>query len=259
MNDYISKPIESRQIFTALSRWIDKDKPENTKISSTISFDAPDSRGNDNTGIPLPDSLPGIDIKAGLTRINGNRNLYVSLLREFKAEHGETIDKIKKALSHDNPEYAASLIHAVKGASGNIGANKAFHSAKALETGIRMDRRPSENLMKKFETDLAEVLASTTVIQEIALSGSSDTDQVESSGPLNIPELSFMLSKLKKLLEKNSFSAETYLHSILKHLDAESRIKARRLMNHVNNLEYSHAQTELVSFAETMNIPLENG
>jgi|GEM_PF-1402715 len=260
MNDYISKPIESKQIFSVLARWINIEKPSVSKISSEISVHQ--THHSDATAMiefDIPESLPGIDIKSGLSRINGNKKLYLSLLKEFHMEHGETIEKIKKALSHDNPEYAGALIHAVKGSSGNIGANKAYHSAKALEAGIHLDRHPSENLLKKFEADLSEVLESTVLIQDITADIShTETRHNLQVETLNITELGFMLSKLKKMLEKNSFAAETYLHSILKHLDPESRIKAKRLANHVNSLEYAHAKVELQSFAETMNIPIES-
>jgi polar amino acid transport system substrate-binding protein len=259
MNDYISKPIESKQIFSVLARWINTEKSSISKISSEISVHQPHlSESSTRVELDMPDSLPGIDITSGLLRVNGNKQLYISLLKEFHMEHFETIEKIKKALSHDNPEYAGALIHAVKGSSGNNGANKAYHSAKALEVGIHLDRRPSENLLKKFEADLSEVLESTVLIQDIVSETfHPETRQISTGEALNITELAFMLSKLKKMLEKNSFAAETYLHSILKHLDPEARTKAKRLANHVNCLEYAHAKVELLSFAETMNIPMD--
>jgi signal transduction histidine kinase/DNA-binding response OmpR family regulator/HPt (histidine-containing phosphotransfer) domain-containing protein len=171
MNDYISKPIESRQIFSVLSRWINIPSPAALKISSEIPLspvNEPEPPGGFD--IPLPDVLPGIDVKTGLTRINGNKFLYCSLLKEFQTEHHETMDRINKALSHDNPEYAAALIHSVKGASGNIGANKTYLSAKALESDLHLGSRPSDTLIKKFESDLSEVLKSTMLVHDIVSS-----------------------------------------------------------------------------------------
>ena len=258
MNDYISKPIESRQLYSILSRWIKPGKPVTSSIASEIALDvAQKPLGNEDIN-PLPQSLPGLDIENGLGRINGNTKLYHDLLREFHVEHAETLEKIRKAITHDNPEYAASLIHSIKGASGNIGAYKIYQSAKALEISIQQDKHLSENLLKKLESDLNEVLESTAVIQNLHQADLSAEPSTEPPfTPLALTELGFMLSKLKQLLEKNSFSAETYLLSIMKHLDPDMRLKTRKLMNHVSSLEYAHALIELMSFAETINIPLE--
>ncbi len=259
MNDYISKPIEGRQIFSVLSRWVShEDTPISAVASEILIRNSKAVESCDTSEIDLPATLPGIDITSGLVRINGNKTLYLSLLGEFRKEHGGAAEKIRKALSNDNPEYAASMLHSIKGASGNIGAHKLFHSSKALEAGLNTSRRPADSLIAQFESDLLEVLDSAQSVQHLT------QDEHRHSSLSNLPfealgitELSFMLSKLKKLLEKNSFAAETYLHSIMKHLDSESRVKARRLANHVNSLEYAHAKIELKSFADTLNIPLD--
>ena len=258
MNDYISKPIESRQIFSILSRWISLGPPSETGISTGIH---PDRHQKDpvvslSFHIELPDSLPGLDIQSGLNRINGNRYLYCSLLKEFLAENTDSMPRIRKALSHGNMEYAASLIHTIKGVSGNIGATRVFQSAKSLESGLQ-DGLLRENLLAKLENDLAEVMESARFVETVIASvGQVDTDQVSPSIPIDESELSFMFTALKKMLENNSFEAESQLQIILSHLSPEMRLRASHLASHISHLEFASATRELVSLAGSMNIDI---
>ncbi|MBU1168878.1 MAG: response regulator [Proteobacteria bacterium] len=259
MNDYISKPIESRQIYAALSRWITMDKNQLSHISSEIHISPAILPTPTVISTSLfPEDLAGIDITNGLNRIKGNKTLYRDLLKEFHLENKETAQRVRKALTHNNPEYALTLLHALKGSSGNIGADGIYQSAKALESEIHQNNQPSDATLNHFERALAEVLESTSCLTAVDTNKEQEQEPYSEKGPsLPSSELHFMLSKLKNLLDKNSFSAETYLQSIVTHLETHSRSTVKRLADHVNRLEYSHAKIELETLAKQMNIPLE--
>jgi hypothetical protein len=165
---------------------------------------------------------------------------------------------IRKSLNEGNREFAASILHMIKGTAGNIGANKLYNSAKALELGIKKSRTLSESLIMDFDTALVEVLEATNVFSSENPPPLVDpTPSPASNSTITRSEIGFMLSKLKRLLEKNSFSAESYLHSIIDHLEAPYNADARQVLNHINRLDYTHAKTELESLAEKMKIPME--
>lgn len=258
MNDYISKPIESRQIFSVLSRWITLDHPPETVISTDITQDLTQRKTNVSLSfhIELPATLPGLEIQSGLNRINGNRYLYYSLLKEFKTENADTLTRIRKALSHGNMEYASTLIHTIKGVAGNIGATRVFQSAKALE-GALQTGAPPENLLMQLGNDLAEVLESASFVETVIASvGQDKTENLTPSTPLDDSELCFMITTLKKMLENNSFEAESQLQTLLNHLAPDLRQRAELLAHHISNLEFNHARHELVALADSMNLDI---
>src|SRR5262249_13958153 len=90
------------------------------------------------------DELPainGLDTKDGLTRVAGNRKLYLKLLRMFVEEQGQALERIAAALAKEEASVAERLAHTLKGVAGNIGAKGVQMAAGSLEKAIR-DKLP---------------------------------------------------------------------------------------------------------------------
>jgi HPt (histidine-containing phosphotransfer) domain-containing protein len=88
---------------------------------------------------PEPDNLPsiaGLDTKDGLTRVAGNRKLYLKLLRQFAEQQGPAVGQITAALSNGDIALAERLAHTVKGVAGNLGAKPVQQIAAKVEKGI---------------------------------------------------------------------------------------------------------------------------
>ena len=81
MDDYITKPIDINELFSALVKWI---KPKDRKITDTdISekgFQSDEKRSEDDQ---LP-ALPGIDVESGLIRVGGNMKLYKKTVNKIQ-------------------------------------------------------------------------------------------------------------------------------------------------------------------------------
>lgn len=75
----------------------------------------------------------GINMAAGMSRVADNKALYMELLLRF-AKKGETvptdIHKLRMAAEYEQLEY---LAHGMKGASGNIGAERLYTIFSELE------------------------------------------------------------------------------------------------------------------------------
>jgi PAS domain S-box-containing protein len=257
MNDYISKPIESRQLYAALSRWISRKNKAVTRFSGELPLVPPSNEALlSAVDIAFSQSVPGLDINTGLGRVNGNKVLYLDLLREFYQDNRDMTERLRHALSHNNPEYAGQLLHGLKGASGNIGATTVYESIKKLESMLHADRHIPENPLNEFDAALNQVLeAATTIFSQIEKTDAEPNAHDKKTQPkLPASDLAHMLSRLNFLLEKNSFSAETYLQSIIVHLEPHAPQTVKRLKDHINRLEYTHAKTELAALATAMNI-----
>jgi two-component system sensor histidine kinase/response regulator len=76
-------------------------------------------------------------MKDGLSRVAGNRKLYLKLLRQFVEQQGPAIDQFSEALARGDIALAERLAHTLKGVAGNIGAKSTQAAAGALEKLVR--------------------------------------------------------------------------------------------------------------------------
>ena len=98
MNDHVTKPIDPDQLFATLQKWI-KPAAERAAVQKPPVLDAspePDQAVPDED--ELPESLPGFDLAAGLSRLMGNKRLYRKLLVDFGAKYTETAREIRDGI-----------------------------------------------------------------------------------------------------------------------------------------------------------------
>jgi len=153
MNDHISKPIDPDNLFETVGRFY---KPADSTPAA------------DRTAEPRPtlppagpaDVLPnvaGLDTQDGLTRVAGNRKLYLKILRQFADQQGAAPTQIAEALARNDPATAERLAHTVKGVAGNLGARPIQQAAGALEKLIA-SKTPAAELAPPLQ-ELASLLA----------------------------------------------------------------------------------------------------
>ncbi len=203
MNDYVSKPIDPVNLFSALARWI---KPGQRTIPDYLLDRTAELQ--ENEGLLLSE-MPGISVKSGLAKTGGNRKLYRKLLRKFRRNHADDAYDIKKALEMGDPETATRLAHTVKGVSGNIGAQDLHMAALDLEAGLGQDQTENiTGLLNAFSEALDLVLNSIADLELIdpdvkraRLSEQTVPESVDHGRVLSI------LSELKGFLEQDDFRA----------------------------------------------------
>ncbi|MBF0528976.1 MAG: PAS domain S-box protein, partial [Deltaproteobacteria bacterium] len=161
MNGHVSKPINIKEFFATLTKWIKpriagpQDLP-NTSPTPTAKPVAIEDK-------PLPE-IQGIDIKNGLGRVGGNQKLYLKLLRKFQDDYPNTPQEIRQALDAGNRELGQRLAHTIKGVAGNIGAEEMEKTAGRLElmiknnetTGLPETLSAFESVLGKYITLLRE-------------------------------------------------------------------------------------------------------
>jgi signal transduction histidine kinase/DNA-binding response OmpR family regulator/HPt (histidine-containing phosphotransfer) domain-containing protein/HAMP domain-containing protein len=113
MNDHIAKPIDPASLFETVGRFY---KPAEAD------------------GLPV---IANLDTRAGLSRVAGNRKLYLRLLRQFAEQQGPLVQRISDAHVSGDLQLAERLAHTLKGVAGNIGATAVQSAAGVLEKLIR--------------------------------------------------------------------------------------------------------------------------
>jgi len=149
MNDHVSKPIDTKQLFTALNRWIKPGKRK-AKISKKPK--------EDKQKAPKVDAfpnLPGIDKDRGLEILGGNESLYRSLLLKLYEDFSDSAQRIKSLLDKNDEENAEILAHTVKGVGANLGALQLSKLAADLENAFRTKSTGDyEEMLEAFEKEL---------------------------------------------------------------------------------------------------------
>jgi two-component system sensor histidine kinase/response regulator len=101
------------------------------------------TKGGEPPAGDLP-SISTLDTRDGLSRVAGNRNLYLKLLRQFQEQQGPVIGQISAALAQGDVALAERLAHTLKGIAGNIGAKGVHAAAGVWEKLIREGARAEE-------------------------------------------------------------------------------------------------------------------
>ena len=154
-DEFISKPIDIRQLNTVLNKHIrDKqsqetlDKAQRLKSEQEVFvidghlMDIPgiDDRfvNNDNisdrAGFPNLQSIKieGIDLIRGLMRYEDDTDVYLGIIRSYTGSIKKILFEIENVYENDLADYKIK-IHGIKGASFDIFAEKTGNAAKALE------------------------------------------------------------------------------------------------------------------------------
>jgi len=139
MNDYIAKPIDTRQLFTVLAHWTRAGSaPEQTDAGAQPAVASPQLDGK------APFKLPGVDVQAGMQRLGGNQALYLELLQDFCNTYGEPEEKIRRLIAENNTGGVRRPVHTIKGTAGNLSAVSVSFSAAELEK--ELDQSKPDNL-----------------------------------------------------------------------------------------------------------------
>ena len=163
MDDYITKPIDINELYSALVKWI---KPNDRKFTDTDtpqkSFQIEEELAE---GDQLP-PLPGFDVESSLIRVGGNIKLYKKLLIKFRDDYSNSFHEIQRAVKDNNLKDAERYAHTVKGVAGNIGVNKLQKIAGELEAWIRKrETERYDGILKKYSKELRKVLTTLKALE----------------------------------------------------------------------------------------------
>ncbi len=128
MNDYVSKPIDPKQLFEVLGRWVTVAKQQKAGETNLETTEAQPEFEAERL------NLPGFAVDEALDRLRGNEKLYIKLLGELAHTHADDCARIKEALSAQDLGGARALAHTLKGIAGNLSARRLHSAAAALET-----------------------------------------------------------------------------------------------------------------------------
>ncbi len=180
MNDHIGKPIDPDELFGKLLKWVKpREASQGREVVVTPAEKIEKEETKPGQQDDLPD-IPGLDTGLGLKRVMGKKKLYMSLLRKFIEDQGQTMAGIRRSLDSGDNVTAERLAHTAKGVSGNIGATFVQEKAAVVEAAIR-NNEPQEILDAKLKA-LDEVLSVMVRYLSDALGVATETSAAAPSG-----------------------------------------------------------------------------
>ncbi|HQZ04522.1 MAG TPA: response regulator [Burkholderiaceae bacterium] len=157
MNGHISKPIDPEVLYATLAEY-----------RAVTTSAAAAQRPGPVTALASPRTLVatlqtsqadlpqivGLDLAAGLRHTNGNKNLYLKLLRSFANDLGGFAVKMESLLQAGDKDGALRQAHTLKGLAATLGAHEVRNLTAELELAVRADDAASARL-RLVETDAA--------------------------------------------------------------------------------------------------------
>ena len=176
MDDYVSKPLEPKVLFSALDRWtqtnqetVEEDVQDYSSPAEVFSTDLDDglfgeeepSVSNDtksvesvSSTVSYADRVP-VNFDSALSRFDGDREFMMEMFKEYKAHLPVRLKEIQDALQASDAGRLGRLAHNLKGVSLNFSADAVADVALKLEEmGKREDLRGAPALITHLDLEI---------------------------------------------------------------------------------------------------------
>ena len=245
MNSHVEKPINPYELYASLVRWIRPKGPSGTG--------SPDvAAGEDHL---FPSALPGINVPAVLERIGGNGRLLRDLLVDFSEQYQNCVAEICKGIETNDLDHVHRLVHTLKGASGNLGADSVFAATRAID-GALHDQHADELpcLLDQLKKGMDEVFVAARMLESswpVKITGA----QAGAEMSLGKDELAQRLNELSQLLCHNKAAATKHFKELRPYLSDSPRLSA--LEEQIGRLDFKKGVVLLNQLAQELGVPLE--
>jgi signal transduction histidine kinase/CheY-like chemotaxis protein/HPt (histidine-containing phosphotransfer) domain-containing protein len=122
MSDFMPKPLDAIMLKAILKKWLPKEKL--VECEGTLS-----SGSETSTAL----EISGIDVKKGISKMGGNFDLYLRVIKDYQANGEKLIGELKKCVEANDMKNYHIHAHALNSISENIGADELSRAAAALE------------------------------------------------------------------------------------------------------------------------------
>jgi len=230
MNGHIDKPVSPEYLIETLIEWIEPGGRELPSIST--------QKINSDKDIDLPDQLPGLNLRAGIERVNGNKKLLIKLLCEFYEDKKEIGDTIQDTIDNGEFAQAARIVHSLIGSIGNLGAEDFTKKARILEATLKQNKRhiPQEEALF---TSLKTIMNSLTVLYQLHQDTSDENSHA--TGAVKIEDFNLMYKDIEQQLKDGDGRSGELLNDLAQTLSNQYLNEQKKLAETIDDYEFEEA------------------
>ncbi|MFN3986789.1 MAG: response regulator [Rhodocyclaceae bacterium] len=219
MNDHVTKPIAPDRLLAALSRWMAR--PSGTAeagaaaAAQTAALAAEETSADrltqEEACLAALHALEHLNARDGIRRIGGRPDAYLRQLRRFRERYPDAIDELRRLLADHGVQRGAEFCHALRGVTGNIGAQAVYARLQDIDAGLKRGELPTADLLDETAALLAAVMADIDRIAALQEAVAADRDAPSVVPSLSDEAVRGLLARLAYALEYDLGAAEPVL------------------------------------------------
>ncbi|MEO5335018.1 MAG: response regulator, partial [Magnetococcus sp. YQC-5] len=259
MQDHIAKPVDPKEMFTTLVRWI---KPESANSSPELAeqgIDQDKRRADKKTEQAFLPDIQGVDTQSGLLRMGGNIKGYRNLLTKFRINHENADTGMRAALAGNDLILLEQLAHTLRGVSATIGAGTLAGRIELLESAIK--KKSGSERIEYLLGDLATELACVCTAIDQSLPSTTAEEEPHNIVDDTLDMLEVRNQLLRKAAKQLAIFDTAIVHTLsAMHactLSAEMLEWVSRMESQVEKYEFAESAATLTQCACAMGIDLE--
>ncbi len=212
LDAHLAKPLNMDVLIHTLHEWVHRpgNGLERNGNQSAMATSEPTSN--------LPPYLPGIDIRTGLARMDGDTELFAKMICRFPDNHKNQAGVIRDAMENGDFQTAQNLVHGIKGRAGNIAATELAEIAGMIEEALQNNQQQKGHyLLEDLEAGLQTVYDSARIIQEFTTDESADHGfETYAAADFNPADVEKPLEELSGFLQNRDMQAIIHLQQVKK-------------------------------------------
>lgn len=153
MNDVIMKPIDVKQMFSTISKWLAPQTPDRSLLpTNEIQHSSPFQMLKNN----------GIHVEEAIYRLNNKIHIFTRMLATFRQDNEHFMERFLDVLDLEDQATAKRMIHTLKGTAGNLSvpglSDAAAQVEQSLQHGIDIHDPLFLVQLEDLKTELSQVL-----------------------------------------------------------------------------------------------------
>ena len=246
MNDHVTKPIDPKQLYAVLSRWLRRRRGQDAATATAT------AARTTHAPTVLPPAMAalseaGIDVNKGMLHHLDRIDFYLRVLRGFAAEYARAHDELGRRVVLQQWPQAVRLCHTLKSAAAGIGATGLAQQAHEMEALCR-EQRHDEHVSAAFAAELERVVGLLR-----ALGSPSPPVSVAPAMLIkNAAALRPLLEMMEQRLREDDATAVDCVPVLAALVGADGAKTIKAISNAVEDLEYDVALAQLARMRESL-------